>query len=256
LQEIKIDSDTLKKKRFLEDNEILQKYQVIDNYSKKKGHHGTMVLTKKAPVSHTVNIIGFSQQEKEEGRVITLEYQHFILVAVYAPNPGRSEMVMSQEDDEEQDYKDQENEKYQFRTREWDPGFINYISSLQKKEAEKKEEEGNKKGIIIIGDLNALHIPEMDCLHPSKLPTAAATADSGSLIIADLLRLGFADTFRHFHSNQRKWTIMGSNPKRLDYALVSKIMLDTVIDSVINEGQTGSDHFPIELILQKKFYGL
>ena len=48
------------------------------NYAVKKGYSGTAVFTKKEPLSVSRGI--GVQEHDQEGRVITLEYEHFYLV--------------------------------------------------------------------------------------------------------------------------------------------------------------------------------
>ena len=54
------------------------------NYAVKKGYSGTAVFTKREPLSVSRGI--GVQEHDQEGRVITLEYEHFYLVTCYTPN--------------------------------------------------------------------------------------------------------------------------------------------------------------------------
>ncbi len=56
------------------------------NYALKKGYSGTAVFTKKEPLSVRY---GIEEDSEDEGRIITLEYEHFYLVNVYTPNSQR-----------------------------------------------------------------------------------------------------------------------------------------------------------------------
>ena len=59
-------------------------YESYWNYAEKKGYSGTAIFTKHHPVSVTYGI-GIDEHD-HEGRVITLEMDHFFLVTVYTPN--------------------------------------------------------------------------------------------------------------------------------------------------------------------------
>ena len=62
----------------------------IDGYfrywhsAEKKGYSGTLILTRKEPISVTRGM--GSAEEDNEGRVITLEYDNFYFVTCYVPN--------------------------------------------------------------------------------------------------------------------------------------------------------------------------
>ena len=48
-----------------------------------------------------------------EGRTLTLEYKKFVLVACYVPNAGQGL------------------KRLDYRTKEWDPDFSNYLKCLE-----------------------------------------------------------------------------------------------------------------------------
>ena len=81
--EIKTDEGMIEKKQM--HKQIPIEYDQYWNTSKeKKGYSGTGVLTKIRPLSVEYDI-GIPEHSKE-GRVITVEYNQFILVVVYTPN--------------------------------------------------------------------------------------------------------------------------------------------------------------------------
>ncbi len=59
-------------------------YEAYWNYADKKGYSGTAIFTRQTPLSVTYGI-GIDEHD-HEGRVITLETEHFYLVNVYVPN--------------------------------------------------------------------------------------------------------------------------------------------------------------------------
>ena len=62
-------------------------YQQYWNSAERKGYSGTAVFTKVSPLSVQYGI-GIDEHD-HEGRVITLEFEHFFLVNVYTPNSQR-----------------------------------------------------------------------------------------------------------------------------------------------------------------------
>ena len=59
-------------------------YSQFWNSAEKKGYSGTAIFAKKPPLSVTYGI-GIPELDTE-GRLITLEYDHFYLVTCYTPN--------------------------------------------------------------------------------------------------------------------------------------------------------------------------
>ena len=59
-------------------------YTEYINSAEKKGYSGTLIYTRRPPLS-AVNGIGI-EAHSHEGRAITLEYENFYLVNVYVPN--------------------------------------------------------------------------------------------------------------------------------------------------------------------------
>jgi exodeoxyribonuclease III len=80
--------------------------------------------------------IGVSKHD-DEGRVISMEFSKFVLVAVYVPNSGDGL------------------QRLKYRTEEWDKDFFNYLDKLK----------SYKKPVIITGDLNVAH-HEIDIYDP------------------------------------------------------------------------------------------
>lgn len=62
-------------------------YYQFWNYAERKGYSGTAIFTKQKPLS-VVHGIG-EEMEDLEGRVITLEYDHYYVVTMYTPNSKR-----------------------------------------------------------------------------------------------------------------------------------------------------------------------
>lgn len=134
LNETKMDADKLIKTSLWQ--EIPSCYEQHWNCSKaKKGYSGVAIFTKIAPieVQQDINILKHDQ----EGRVITMEFEEFILIACYTVNAGDGL------------------KRVDYRVEEWDVDFFKHIEKLQEK----------KKPVILSGDLNCAH-QEIDIYDP------------------------------------------------------------------------------------------
>lgn len=76
--------------------------------------------------------------------------------------------------------------------------------------------------------------------------------------LSSILKLGLLDTFRLKYPNEEKYTFwsMRFNARksnagwRIDYFLISKALEENIVDAHINNDVFGSDHCPIELVLE------
>ena len=194
-----------------------------------KGYAGTAIFTKLKPISAKYDI-GVPKHDKE-GRTITLEFDKFFLVASYVPNSGAT-------------LKWQE-----YRTDEWDLDFRCYIKSLEQK----------GKPVVLIGDMNVSH-KEIDNFDPKRNENQACFTPEERQSFTNFLSLGFCDTFRELYPGKIKYSFWDIRDKsrrenkgwRLDYAIVSKGLMDHVLDSEIHNEYWGSDHCPISISLNLK----
>lgn len=113
----------------------LDGYHQYWNYAVKKGYSGTAVFTKVEPQSVQYGL-GIEEHD-QEGRVITLEFDHFFLVNVYTPNSKRDLSRLS----------------YRLR---WEDDFRNFVAELE-----------SRKPTIVCGDLNVAH-QEIDLKNPKS----------------------------------------------------------------------------------------
>ena len=222
----------------LTDDNVLQKgtkwipegYYAYFNCCKvKKGYSGVAIVSKHKPISVKYDL-GIKKHDLE-GRTITAEFEHFYLVSCYVPNAGDDLGGLP------------------YRTEQWDPDFRNYLNELRK-----------KKHVILCGDLNCAH-KEIDIHNPkTNLKTAGFTPQERKTF-GELLDSGFVDTFRHFYPEEQKFSYFSirfnnratNKGWRLDYFLVDKEGLPSIKDSIINDKIYGSDHLPIELVLNPQF---
>lgn len=201
-------------------------YQSWWNYAEKKGYSGTAIFSKHHPLSVTYGI-GIEEHD-HEGRVITLEMESFFLVCVYTPN--------SQDGLRRLDYR-----------MRWEDDFRAYLQKLDE-----------IKPVIVCGDMNVAH-EEIDLKNPKTNRMNAGFTDEERRQMTTLLNAGFADTFRHLHPTQEgiySWWSYRFHAReknvgwRIDYFLTSQRLLPQVSEANILTDIMGSDHCPVELVLQ------
>jgi len=200
------------------------KYIYWSQCSIKAGYSGTAILSKLEPKKV---IYGLNDKENidNEGRVITLIFDKFILVHVYTPNSGEALKRLN------------------WRVNIWDDTFYKYINSLKKI---------NKK-IIVCGDLNVAH-KEIDLKNPkTNLHTPGFTIEERNSFNKILLKTKLIDSFRFLNPNKilySFWSFRRNSREknigwRIDYFLVSNNLKNKLISSNILTNIYGSDHAPI-----------
>lgn len=197
-------------------------YSAFWNSAEKKGYAGTAILTRIAPLSVTQGI-GIEAHDKE-GRVLTAEFDSFILVCVYVPNSQR------------------ELARLPYR-QEWDRDFLSYLKSLEQ-----------RKPVLCCGDLNVAH-QERDLARPKdNTRNHGFTAEERAGFDA-CMQAGFIDTFRLFESNGGHYTWWSPMNKarernvgwRIDYFLASEQLRPKIQRAWILGHVDGSDHCPVGL---------
>ena len=194
------------------------------NSAERKGYSGTMVLTKKKPISVTYDIKG--KDHPKEGRVITLEFEKFYFVCAYVPNSKDGLLRI--------DYRC-----------DWEDDLRKHLMKLDK-----------IKPVIYTGDLNVAH-NEIDLKNPETNHESAGFSDQEREKFTKLLASGFKDTFRELYPDTVKYSWWSYRMKarernagwRIDYFVVSDRFMKKVKDSLIYNEIEGSDHCPIGLIL-------
>ncbi len=195
------------------------------NFADKKGYSGTAIYSRMEPLAVTYGM-GIDEHD-HEGRVITLEMDDFFLVCVYTPN--------SQDGLRRLDYR-----------MRWEDDFRAYLQGLD-----------SRKPVVVCGDMNVAH-NEIDLKNPKTNRQNAGFTDEERQQMTTLLEAGFTDTFRHLHPTQEgiySWWSYRFHARekntgwRIDYFLTSTRLLPRVREANILTDIMGSDHCPVELVL-------
>ncbi|MDP4124493.1 MAG: exodeoxyribonuclease III [Bacillota bacterium] len=200
-------------------------YHVYWNYAVKKGYSGTAVFSKQEPLQ-VIYGIGVEEHD-QEGRVITLEFENVYVMTVYTPNSRRGL--------ERIDYRMQ-----------WEEALLSYILELDQ-----------KKPVILCGDLNVAH-QEIDLKNPKANRNNAGFSDQEREAFTRFLEAGFVDSFRHVYPDLEgaySWWSYRAGARdrnigwRIDYFVVSERLKEQIEDASISADVMGSDHCPVELII-------
>ncbi len=228
IQETKLSSNVPVKKHIEILEDILPDYKIVLNSSvepARKGYAGTMFLYKNdlTPLI-TFPVIGAPGTMDMEGRIITLEFEHFYVTQVYAPNSGDGLNRL---------------EERQI----WDIKYADYLVGLDK-----------EKAVIATGDFNVAH-KEIDLAHPNSNRRSAGFTDEERQGFTNLLAKGFTDTFRYIHGDvpgiyswwaqRAKTSKINNSGWRIDYWLVSHRIADKVLKSEMIDSGPRQDHTPL-----------
>ena len=201
-------------------------YHQYWNYAEKKGYSGTAIFTKREPISVSYGM-GIEEHDKE-GRMITLEYEDFYFITVYTPN-SQNELA-----------------RLSYRMT-WEDDFRAYVNKLDK-----------IKPVIFCGDLNVAH-KEIDLKNPKTNHQNAGFTDEERGKMTELLDAGFIDTFRYFYPDKAEiyswWSYRFKAREknagwRIDYFITSERIKDRLTDAKIHTDIMGSDHCPVELVIE------
>ena len=194
--------------------------------AEKKGYSGTACWCKTAPLAVTTGV-GLEQHD-HEGRVIAAEYEDYYVVTCYTPN-SQNELA-----------------RLPYRM-EWEDAFRSYLKKLEE-----------KKPVIFCGDLNVAH-REIDLKNPRTNRKNAGFTDEERGKFSELLDAGFIDTYRHFYPDTEgaySWWSYRFKAReknagwRIDYFCVSESLKDRLVSASIHSEIMGSDHCPVELVIQ------
>lgn len=217
----------------------LPEYQEIWNSAERPGYSGTAIFTKIPPIKTYNNFTNdiIEQYDWEsclygnpliEGRLQTAEFTNFYLVNTYVPNSKRDLSRLT------------------LREKIWDPALLQYINHL-----------AATKPVVVCGDFNAAHTA-IDLARPKSNEHNAGYTIEERQGITNYLANDLADTFRHFHPTEQKytwWSHMGHAREnnvgwRIDYFFITSDLLPNLKSAEIYDQITGSDHCPISITLE------
>ena len=193
--------------------------------AQKKGYSGVALYSKTEPLD--VRFMG-NDEFDSEGRTLIADYDNFTLIGAYFPN--------SQDAGKRLDYK-----------LAFCASMLRLCKSLVKK----------GRRLLLCGDYNIAHNP-IDLAHPKENEHNAGYLPEERAWMDTFTKAGFNDTFRHFHPGEAGhytwWSYRtGARQRnigwRIDYHCVDRDFLPNVQSSEILPHVTGSDHCPIEIIL-------
>ena len=196
------------------------------NSAVKKGYSGTALFTKTEPLSIAYGMA--MEEHDQEGRLITAEFSDHFLVTCYTPNSQRGLARLS------------------YRM-EWENDFRKYLLALLQ-----------KKPVVLCGDLNVAH-QEIDIANPAQNHKNAGFTDEEREKMTELLAAGFTDTFRLLHPDTANaytwWSYFAKSRERnigwrIDYFITSASLSRRIQTASIHPEIEGSDHCPVELILE------
>jgi exodeoxyribonuclease III len=224
IQETKAEEHQVKIPDYINAKYSYRFYNSTKGISQRKGLSGVSIWCSTPPI----NNLGYPDFDIE-GRILTLEFEKFILINVYVPNSQSFDC-----------------QRYHFRD-DWNVKFSHYIAEIKK----------NNKEIIICGDFNVAHL-DNDISNPKlRKNKVAGFFDNERSDFAYLLETNnLIDAFRNKYPEKRKSTYWSNflksertkeNGWGIDYFLVTNNLNSKVNDITIMKEIKGSDHCPIVL---------
>lgn len=191
--------------------------------AEKKGYSGVAIYTRKEPIRVST---GFNDPAFDnEGRVLEMEFDNFILFNVYFPNGGRGP------------------ERVKYKLDFYDLLF-KHAQQLRKK----------NKNIVICGDYNTAH-KEIDLARPKENVKTSGFLPIEREWIDKIIGLDYVDIFREYNKEPGQYSYWDQITRarernvgwRIDYYMISKEMQSIASNPTIHMDVMGSDHCPIGL---------
>ncbi|PIP86932.1 exodeoxyribonuclease III [Candidatus Campbellbacteria bacterium CG22_combo_CG10-13_8_21_14_all_36_13] len=192
----------------------------------RKGYSGVAVYSRIEPLEWREGI-GVEKFD-EQGRVLTLHFEKFILINVYVPN-GNSQTAPL-------DFK-----------LEFYEELLNYMNKLR-----------SQSPIIMTGDINVAH-EEIDLARPKENEKNVGFLPEERAWIDAYIQAGYVDTFRDMNPNKAGaysyWDLKSGARERnvgwrIDYFFASQEIMPKIKKSEILSDVYGSDHCPISITIE------
>ena len=231
LEDAKPDVMCLQETRVLPDEQLtaaereVPGYETIWNPAQKKGYSGVSTWMRETPLDFS---LGLGEERFDvEGRVIRTQHPDFYLYNIYFPNGQRG------------------HERVQYKLDFYD---------LLLETCDAFHAEG--KSVVITGDFNTAH-DRIDLKNDKSNEKTSGFLPEERAMIDKYIEHGFVDPFRVLYpeKEQYSWWSYRGNARtnnvgwRIDYFLISENLMPRVKDVIIHDQVTGSDHCPVELII-------
>ena len=221
LQEIKARPDQLK-----EEHRNFPGYDVIWNPAEQPGYSGVVTFLRSPSLELRLGMD--APLFDMEGRLISTLHPGFRLFNVYFPNGQRGKERLGYKLD-----------------------FYAHLLGV----CDQLHAMG--ESVIITGDFNTAHMP-IDLKNPKQNAGTSGFMPEERAWVQKFLDHGFVDAYRHLYPDRIQytwWTYRFSARQRgvgwrIDYFLISKALIPHIKDVVIHEDVLGSDHCPVELVLE------
>ena len=198
-------------------------YHLFTNHSKgRKGYSGVAAYTKVAPLHVEYGLD--DGEHDEEGRVVSLIYQHVALIGCYFPNGGGGP------------------ERLAYKLRFYER-FLAYVERLR----------SSGLGVIFVGDVNTAHTA-IDLARPKENEANTGFLPVERAWIDRVVERGYVDVFRALNPDATAaytyWD-MKSRARdrnvgwRIDYIFASEDVVESVQSCRISADVLGSDHCPV-----------
>ncbi len=199
------------------------------NPADRPGYSGTTTLTR---IVHTPGRGRFDAAILNgEGRIVETRIGDVSLFNVYFPNGKRDATRL-----------------------QYKMGFYDAFLALI------EDERRRGRGVVFCGDVNTAH-RDIDLAHPKENRKISGFLPEECAWIDRVVALGYIDTFRQIHPDERdaySWWDQLTRARdrnvgwRIDYFFVSPELKDRVADARIHQEILGSDHCPVSLTLRSR----
>lgn len=218
------------------DLDCFRKYfpHIYTNHSKaRKGYSGVALLSKTKPIKVTYDFSRLSEEVignytecdfHNEGRIITAEYDNYVVITCYTPN---SKPNLERLDERVG----------------WEAMMRNYMVLMEKE---------TEKPVILCGDLNVA-ANNLEIHNPKGNTNSAGFTKEEREEFKKMLELGYVDCFRHLYPTKIKYTYWSNfaNARAnnrgwaIDKFIASEEVKDKIIEVDYLNEYFASDHCPI-----------
>lgn len=221
LQEIKVRPEQLK-----EEQRHFPGYEVVWNPAERLGYSGVATFLRNPSLEMR---LGLNMPLFDiEGRIISTLHPGFRLFNIYFPSGQRG--------------RDRVDYKLDF--------YAHLLAVCDRFHA-------HGENLIITGDFNTAHMP-IDLKNAKQNQRTSGFLPEERAWVQKYLDHGFVDVYRYLHPErvQYTWWMQAGTARarnvgwRLDYFLVSQALVPRVKNVIIHDQVPGSDHCPVELILE------